>query len=777
MTGNNGGFESARKLGCEIGSDPVNPLLPIMQACRSYHPGEDMTILERAYRRAVIQHSPQRRKSGEPYIIHPLAVAQILADLGMGPIVVAAGLLHDTVEDTDYTVDDCRAEFGDTVTGLVDGVTKLTKMDVGDSAQAETIRKMVVAMSRDVRVLVVKLADRVHNARTWRYVKPSSAAKKARETLDVYAPLANRLGMNAIKTELEELSFKVLHPKIYNEIVVLVARRAGQRDVYLAQILAEINDDLDSQHIKAYVTGRPKDYFSIYQKMIVRGHDFANIYDLVGVRIIVDTIQDCYAALGAVHARWSPVPGRFKDYIAMPKLNMYQSLHTTVVGPGGKPVEIQIRTWDMHRRAEFGIAAHWKYKENGQAGRALSSPDKSDRRREGDAERQELSEADNLKWIQQLADWTSETPDSNEFLGSLKEDLGASEVYVFTPKGKIVSLPADATPVDFAYAVHTEVGHRTMGARVNGRLVPLDTKLDNGDTVEVLTSKSETAGPSRDWLSFVKSPKARNKIRAWFSKERRTEAIEEGRDELTRAMRKRSLPINTLLTPEALVGVADELNYANADALFAAIGDGQVSTQNVISHLVKDAGSDEVDEEVEQEALPLKPVERVKKTTSSLGISVKGVGDVWVKLARCCTPVPGDEIIGFITRNEGVSVHRVDCQNMVNLQERQPERVVDVQWTSTKGTFMVKIQVEALDRRNLLSDVTRVLSDHGVNIISGSISTGSDRVATSQFSFEMADPQHLNTLLAAVRRIDGVFDVYRITGAKDSAEPRLRKMQ
>lgn len=765
---------AARKLGCEISADPLNPLEPIKQVCKAHHPGEDLSILDRAYQRAVIQHSVQRRKSGEPYIIHPLAVSQILADLGMGPIVVAAGLLHDTVEDTDYTLDQCRAEFGDTVAGLVDGVTKLSQLEVGDSAQAETIRKLVVAMSRDVRTLVVKLADRVHNARTWRYVKTTSAQKKARETLDVYAPLANRLGMNAIKTELEELSFKVLYPKIYNEIVVLVARRAGQRDVYLKQILAEINEDLDEQNIKAYVTGRPKDYFSIYQKMIVRGHDFANIYDLVGARIIVDTIQDCYAALGAVHARWNPVPGRFKDYIAMPKLNMYQSLHTTVVGPGGKPVEIQIRTWDMHRRAEFGIAAHWKYKENGQAGRALSSPDKSDRKR--DVNNQELSEADNLKWIQQLADWTSETPDSNEFLGSLKEDLGSSEVYVFTPKGKIVSLPAHATPVDFAYAVHTEVGHRTMGARVNGRLVPLDTTLDNGDTVEILTSKSDTAGPSRDWLSFVKSPKARNKIRQWFSKERRTEAIEEGRGELTRAMRKRNLPVNALLTTEALIGVADDLNFPNADAVFAAIGDGQISTQNVISHLVKDAGADEVDEEVEQEALPLKPVER-KSSSSSTGVSVKGVGDVWVKLARCCMPVPGDQIIGFITRNQGVSVHRTDCQNMIDLKNKQPERVVEVEWTSTKGLFMVKIQVEALDRRNLLSDVTRVLSDHGVNIISGTIATGSDRVATSQFSFEMADPQHLNTLLAAVRKIDGVFDVYRLTGAKESAEPRMRKMK
>ena len=765
-------MQPANILGCEISENPLDPLLPILSICRQHHPDEDMEILSRAYARAVRQHSSQRRKSGEPYIIHPIAVAQILADLGMGPLVVAAGLLHDTVEDTDYTLDECRAEFGDTVTGLVDGVTKLTKMDYGDSAQAETIRKMVVAMSRDVRVLVVKLADRVHNARTWRYVKPSSAQKKARETLDVYAPLANRLGMNAIKTELEELSFKVLYPKIYNEIVMLVAHRAGQREVYLKQIVAEIHDDLKDLHIEAYVTGRPKDYFSIYQKMIVRGHDFSDIYDLVGVRIIVDTIQDCYAVLGAVHARWSPVPGRFKDYIAMPKLNMYQSLHTTVVGPGGKPVEIQIRTWDMHRRAEFGIAAHWKYKANGQAGRALSTPDKTDRQR---GENQELSESDNLAWIQQLTDWTSETPDSNEFLGSLKEDLGAAEVYVFTPKGKIVSLPADATPVDFAYAVHTEVGHRTMGARVNGRLVPLDTKLENGDTVEVLTSKSDTAGPSRDWLSFVKSPKARNKIRQWFSKERRSEAIEEGRDELTRAMRKRNLPVQALLTPEAMVGVADDVNMPNAEAVFAAIGEGQISTQNVISHLVKDAGANEVNEEAEEEVLPLRASKR-KRDNGTPGISVKGVSDVWVKLARCCMPVPGDSIIGFITRNEGVSVHRVDCLNMINLQRKEPERVVEVEWTSAKGLFMVKIQVEALDRPHLLSDVTRVLSDHGVNILSGSIATGSDRVATSQFSFEMADPQHLNTLLSAVRKIDGVFDVYRLTGAKDAAQPRMRRI-
>ena len=771
----------ARQLGTEISTDPANPLLPIWQSVCYHYPDSDLSILRKAYKRAVIQHSHQQRRSGEPYIIHPIAVAQILADLGMSPKVVAAGLLHDTVEDTEYTLDECRAEFGDTVAGLVDGVTKLTKMDVGDSAQAETIRKMVVAMSRDVRVLVVKLADRVHNARTWRYVKESSAQKKAQETLDVYAPLANRLGMNAIKTELEELSFKSLHPKIYHEIVLLVQKRAGHRDEFLARILDDINHDLDAQNIKAYVTGRPKDYFSIYQKMIVRGHDFENIYDLVGVRVIVDSIRDCYAALGAVHARWKPLPGRFKDYVAMPKLNMYQSLHTTVVGPGGKPVEIQIRTWDMHRRAEFGIAAHWKYKANGQSGRALSKPDQSDKEREKDIglrpqaeEPQELTEADNLRWIQQLADWTSETPDSDEFLGSLKKDLGASEVYVFTPKGRIVSVPQGGTPVDFAYSVHTEVGHRTMGARINGRLVPLDTLLETGDTVEILTSKSDTQGPSRDWLNFVKSPRARTKIRQWFSKERRSEMIDEGRNELMRYMRKRNLPTQTLMGMEALLGVAQDLNLSNVDTLFAALGDGQVSAQNVVSHLVKDAGEGEVEEDIGQSLLPSRQIR--SKHSSTADIAVKGVSDVWVKLAKCCTPVPGDAITGFITRGSGVSVHREDCVNAQHLRKTHPERMVAVSWTGNSGTFLVKIQVEALDRGHLLTDITKVLADMGANIISGKVSAGDDRVALCQFTFEIAAPSYLSRILSELRKVDGVFDVYRITDNKLSANPRFRQL-
>ncbi|TCD54826.1 bifunctional (p)ppGpp synthetase/guanosine-3',5'-bis(diphosphate) 3'-pyrophosphohydrolase [Alloscardovia theropitheci] len=770
---------TSRVLGGEISSDPLNPLLPIIQVTQYHHPDADIELLTRAYETAVRLHSSQRRRSGEPYIIHPIAVAQILADLGMSPTVIAAGLLHDTVEDTEYSLEQCRQEFGDTIAGLVDGVTKLTKMDVGDSAQAETIRKMIVAMSRDVRVLVIKLADRVHNARTWRYVKPTSAQKKAQETIDVYAPLANRLGMNAIKTELEELSFKTLQPKIYNEIVELVHNRAGQREVYLQQILAEIHEDLDEQNIDASVKGRPKDYYSIYQKMIVRGHDFSDIYDLMGVRVIVDSIRDCYAVLGAVHARWNPVPGRFKDYIAMPKLNMYQSLHTTVIGPGGKPVEIQIRTWDMHRRAEYGIAAHWKYKANGQAGRALSTPDRQDTDREKkiSSDNSDLSEHDNLQWIKQLADWQSEVPDSDEFLGSLKDDLGARQVYVFTPQGKIVDVPRGGTPVDFAYAVHTEVGHHTMGARINGRLMPLDTELENGDTVEIITSKGDNGGPSHDWLNFVKSPKARNKIRQWFTKERRSENIEEGKDELARALRKRNLSTHNFTRAELLIGIAGELGYGDIDALYAAIGEGQVSTQNVITHIVRAMGDDEVEESAEQNVMPLRRRSGNIRRTKNVGVSVKGVDDVWVKLAKCCTPVPGDDIVGFITRGAGVSVHRSDCVNVANLRENQPERMVHVEWTSEQGTFLVKIQVEALDRGRLLSDIARVLSDAGVNIIAGTIATGDDRVATSQYSFEMADLNHLNQLLASIRKIDGVFDVYRLTGTKDDSKPRLRQME
>ncbi|MBD0837835.1 MULTISPECIES: RelA/SpoT family protein [unclassified Streptomyces] len=746
-------------------SNPYNPVLePLLRIVRSNDPKIETATLrqiEKAYQVAERWHRGQKRKSGDPYITHPLAVTTILAELGMDPATLMAGLLHDTVEDTEYGLDQLRRDFGDSVALLVDGVTKLDKVKFGEAAQAETVRKMVVAMAKDPRVLVIKLADRLHNMRTMRYLKREKQEKKARETLEIYAPLAHRLGMNTIKWELEDLAFAILYPKMYDEIVRLVAERAPKRDEYLAIVTDEVQQDLRAARIKATVTGRPKHYYSVYQKMIVRGRDFAEIYDLVGIRVLVDTVRDCYAALGTVHARWNPVPGRFKDYIAMPKFNMYQSLHTTVIGPNGKPVELQIRTFDMHRRAEYGIAAHWKYKQEAVAG---ASKVRTDVPKAGKGKDDHLND---MAWLRQLLDWQKETEDPGEFLDSLRFDLSRNEVFVFTPKGDVIALPAGATPVDFAYAVHTEVGHRTIGARVNGRLVPLESTLDNGDLVEVFTSKASGAGPSRDWLGFVKSPRARNKIRAWFSKERRDEAIEQGKDAIARAMRKQNLPIQRILTGDSLVTLAHEMRYPDISSLYAAIGEGHVAAQNVVQKLVQALGGEEAaSEEIDEAVPPARGRGRKRRSSQDPGVVVKGVDDVWVKLARCCTPVPGDPIIGFVTRGSGVSVHRSDCVNVESLS-REPERILDVEWAPTQSSvFLVAIQVEALDRSRLLSDVTRVLSDQHVNILSAAVQTSRDRVATSRFTFEMGDPKHLGHVLKAVRGVEGVYDVYRVTSAR-----------
>jgi GTP pyrophosphokinase len=736
-------------------TDPA--LEPLFRIIHATHPKADLGVVERAYRAAARAHAGQQRKSGDPYITHPLAVATILAELGMTPPTLAAALLHDTVEDTDYRLSDLRDEFGDDIAMLVDGVTKLDKVKYGQAAQAETVRKMVVAMSKDIRVLVIKLADRLHNARTWRYVSKDSARRKARETLEIYAPLAHRLGMNTIKWELEDLSFATLHPKVYDEIVRLVAERAPSRDEYLDLVVDNVQADLRSAKLKASVTGRPKHYYSIYQKMIVRGRDFAEIYDLVGIRILVESVRDCYAVLGIVHARWNPVPGRFKDFIAMPKFNMYQSLHTTVIGPAGKPVEMQIRTTAMHRRAEYGIAAHWKYKADpnggGELDRSLLAGSDLDSRGPSD-----------MAWLRQLLDWQKETEDPGEFLEALRYDITANEVYVFTPRGDVVPLPAGATPVDFAYAVHTEVGHRCIGARVNGRLVPLESTLDNGDVVEIFTSKAAGAGPSRDWLTFVTSARARNKIRQWFSKERREEAIEQGKESIARTMRKQNLPLQRMLSPEALTAVATELRYPDISALYAAVGEGHVSAQGVVHKLVQTLGGEEgTSDEAAESATATKPRRRIP---GDPGVVVKGTSDVWVKLARCCTPVPGDEIVGFVTRGSGVSVHRYDCANIASLK-REPGRMIEVEWAPTANSlFLVAIQVEALDRNRLLSDITRVLSDQHVNILSATVTTSSDRIAKSRFSFEMGDPKHLGHVLKAVRGVEGVFDAYRLTSPR-----------
>jgi GTP pyrophosphokinase len=718
-----------------------------MKTVRLHHPKSDLALIERAYATAERAHEGQKRRSGEPYITHPVAVAQILAELGIGTKTLAAALLHDTVEDTDYTLDMLRRDFGDEVAMLVDGVTKLDKLKYGDRAQAETVRKMVVAMSKDIRVLVIKLADRLHNARTWGFVDEASATRKAQETLEIYAPLAHRLGIQAIKWELEDLSFSVLYPKLYVEIESLVRQRTPQREEFVQLVIDAVNDDLKSAKIKGTVVGRPKQYYSIYQKMIVRGRDFDEIYDLVGIRVLVNSVRDCYAVLGSIHARWTPLPGRFKDYIATPKFNLYQSLHTTVIGPQGRAVEIQIRTPEMHQRAEFGVAAHWKYKERVNGGKS--------------AEAQTQVADTEMAWLAHITDWQAETSDPSEFLDNLRFEIGAKEVYVFTPQGKVIGLPAGATPVDFAYAVHTEVGHRTMGAKVNGRLVPLDSELVSGDSVEVFTSKNPDAAPSQDWLNFVKSPRARNKIRQWFKTERREEAIEQGKDLISRAMRKQNLPLQKLMSQDSFSEVAAMLRYDDVSALYAAVGEGHVSTQSVIEKVV---ASLQTEAEAEDSELVFTPKSRSSKELrhSDSGVLVRGAPDILVKLAKCCTPVPGDQIVGFVTRGAGVSVHRADCHNVQSLLT-EPERMIEVEWApSSKSIFLVQIQVEALDRSGLLSDVTRVLSENHVNILSATVSTSSERLALSRFVFEMGDTTHLDRVLNSVRRIDAVYDVYRV---------------
>ncbi|WP_293698463.1 bifunctional (p)ppGpp synthetase/guanosine-3',5'-bis(diphosphate) 3'-pyrophosphohydrolase [uncultured Agrococcus sp.] len=718
-------------------SNRAGAIETLTRTVKQHQPKADVGLIQRAYLVAERAHQGQFRKSGEPYITHPIAVAQVLADLGIGAVTVAAALLHDTVEDTEYTLDQCRADFGDEIAMLVDGVTKLDKLKYGDAAQAETVRKMIVAMSKDIRVLVIKLADRLHNARTWGFVSGESAKRKARETLEIYAPLAHRLGIQTMKTELEDLSFAVLEPKMYVELKNLVESRAPQRAEFMEEVVTQLGEELRVAKIRGRVEGRPKQYYSIYQKMRQRGHEFSDIYDLVGVRVIVTTVRDCYAILGAIHARWRPMPGRMKDYIATPKYNLYQSLHTTVIGPGGRHVEIQIRTEEMHRRAEYGVAAHWKYKQGAQS--SVSGQE--------------------MAWLAHINDWQSETDDPSEFLDSLRFEIGAKELYVYTPKGKVIGLSSGATPVDFAYAVHTEVGHRTMGSKVNGRLVPLDTQLATGDVVEIYTSKNPDAAPSKDWLGFVKSARARNKIRQWFTRERRDEAVEQGKEAIAKAMRRHNLPLQKLMTGESLAEIAASMRYDDVTALYAAVGEGHVSSQSVLEKVVASLGVDDAEDPT--------IIPRQRPTESAAGSSsvlVRGAPDILVKLSKCCAPVPGDDIVGFITRGQGVSVHLRDCPNVGGLVEQQSDRMIDVSWADTsKGLFLVNIQVEALDRSGLLSDVTSVLSEHHVNILSASVNTGNDRLAISKFSFEIGDVTHLDSVLNAVRRIEAVYDVYRVT--------------
>jgi GTP pyrophosphokinase len=700
-----------------------------------HHADGDHELIRRAGRAAINAHEGQLRRTGEPYVTHPIAVAGIVADLGLDAPTIVAALLHDAVEDTGITTQWLVHEFGDQVAAVVDGVTKLDRLefDSKEAQQAATIRKMFIAMAQDWRVLLIKLADRLHNMRTISVMPMDRQRAIAQETLDVYSPLAHRLGVQQVKWQLEDLSFATLHPKRYAEIEQMVAARQPEREAYLAEVMDTLIAKLESFAIKADVRGRPKHLWSIYEKMVVGGKEFDDIFDLVGLRVIVDDDRDCWAVLGAIHALWSPVQGRFKDYINSPKFNLYQSLHTTVIGPRGKSVEVQVRTLEMHRRAEFGIAAHWGYKEG--------------------ASNKEIA------WMQRLVDVEEEEHDPIAFLEALKLDLGQDEVYVFTPKGRVIALVEGATPIDFAYAVHTEVGHHCVGAKVNGRLVPIDTALHSADVVEIVTSKNSSAGPSRDWLNIAMSSRAKSKIRQWFQRERREDAIEGGREELTKALRREGLPISTSLSSSALDAVISALNLEDLDALYVSIDSGQISALAVVQRLDRELHGGEA----EQLPTTVTKMPRTNRSTRrTAGVYVEGLDDVMIHMARCCSPVPGDAIMGFITQGRGVSIHRDDCSNAVALAQRLGERIIDVEWDgSGDGQYRAVLEIMAFDRSRLLLDVSKVVAEYHLNIISSSTSTSGSRIVRMIFDVELADPAHLSSLLTALKSVDGVFDAFR----------------
>ncbi|MGH1489625.1 MAG: RelA/SpoT family protein [Acidimicrobiales bacterium] len=713
--------------------------------------GEDrdnkIEIVTRAYQMAARAHASQRRKSGEPYIVHPLAVARIVADLGLDEVAIAAALLHDAVEDTRIELDDIRRAFGSEVAAIVDGVTKLDRIrfDTKEAQQSATFRKMLISMSKDLRVLIIKLCDRLHNLRTIAALPDWKRERSALETLHIYAPLAHRLGMQETKMQLEDLSFAALHPKRYAEIESMVAERAPERDFYLTQVLEDVRSRIQELGIDADVIGREKHLYSIYEKMQLKNKAFDEINDLVGIRVIVQSVRDCYAALGSIHATWKPVQGRFKDYVAMPKFNLYQSLHTTVVGPQGKAIEVQIRTIEMHERAESGVAAHYLYK------------DKSDAEANVD-----------LPWLTRIIDWEKETSDPTEFMENLKVDLEDEEVFVFTPQGAVTTLPNGSTPIDFAYAIHTDVGHRCVGAKVDGRLVSLSEPLHSGETVEIFTSKVVGAGPSRDWLNFVSSHRAASKIKQWFSRERREDAIAIGEAELKRALKREGVSWSDFGPNPgvAIREIAVEMSYGDADQLYAAIGERHISSQSVAARLIKSRGG-ETEEEPEPKLLG--PTGRGdqphrREPPGATGVRIEGLDDVLVRLSRCCTPVPGDEIMGFVTRGRGVSVHRTDCANAESLASTQNDRLIEAEWDTDYEAehFVASVELKAYDRSHLLADVSRAFAEQHVNIIGSTTTTSEERIAKLTFDFEIADPSHLHSLMRSVRAVDGVYDVYRV---------------
>ena len=722
--------------------DEYGPLLDdLFAAVERYNPDPDRELITRAFVAAAFLHGQQSRKSGEAYIHHPVGTALNAAELKLDSVTIAAALLHDVVEDTGTPLSWIEEQFGDEIAMLVDGVTKLTKMHFTsqEEEQAENYRKMIIAMATDIRVILIKLCDRLHNMHTLCYLSKQKQIQKAKETLDVYAPLAHRLGIHNLKWQLEDLSFASLHPRKYQEIQKWVAQRRADREDYVDEAAGFLSGELEKAGIEADITGRAKHFYSIYMKMSRGGKEFNEIFDLTGLRVLVDSIKDCYGAVGIIHSVWKPIPGRFKDYIAMPKFNLYQSLHTTVIGPGGKPLEIQIRTFDMHQTAEYGVAAHWLYKERG------------DR------------DQDKLGWLHQMMEWQSETGDPREFMDTLRVDLFEDEVFVFTPKGDVKSLAAGSTPIDFAFAVHTDVGNHTVGAKVNGRIVPLHTKLNSGDIVEVITSKS-SHGPSRDWLDIVNSPRARQKIRQHFRREQREDSEHSGRDLLQEALRREGLPAQKILTSKVFAQICKDVGFNKPDDLFVALGSGRLPVKTVANKVMQRAGTMK-EATPPPEMLPSRPVQDVEEPqalSGEFGIAVEGMSDIMVRMAKCCKPIPGDDIVGYISLGKGITIHRRDCKNARALM-KNPERFTKVGWQGLGGmAFRVEIMVEALDRNHLLEDLARTLSDSGVNIIGGSMQTLPDGVVRDRFTLEVGDVRQLDNILANIRSIHTVYDAYRV---------------
>ncbi len=711
----------------------------------AYNPDVDRELITRAFRFAARAHEGQQRRSGEDFVLHPWGAAKICAQLRLDDETIAAALLHDVVEDTDTDIDDVRAEFGDQVAKLVEGVTKLTRVHFQsrEQAEAENYRKLIMAMAEDARVILIKLADRLHNLREIEYLGKQKQVQKAKETLEVYAPLAHRLGIHALKGELEDLAFKTLHPRKFDEIKAMVAERRADREGHVSEAARVLKRELDKVDIPVDISSRAKHFYSIYDKMAKKGREFNEIYDLTAMRVIVERAgeegtRDCYGALGLIHSLWKPMPGRFKDFIAMPKFNGYRSLHTTVIGPEGRPLEIQVRTRDMHREAEFGIAAHWMYKKRGKGRR---------------------TDAEWVAWMQQLMDLQADESDPREFMKAFRMDVFDEEVYVFTPKGEVKTLPAGATPIDFAYAVHTDVGHRTVGAKINGRIVPLHYRLKNGDFVEILTSKAGR-GPSRDWMSLAASSRARNKIRQWFSRETREDTEQKGRESLEQALKAQKLQPKKITGSAVLAQVIREMNFKKAEDFYLALGGGKITAKQVVDKVLQRLKTGQV---AEEEAVPLK-APRAKHAIGSenYGINVHGVGDVLVRLAKCCTPVPGDDIVGYISMGKGITIHREDCPNVKTLA-RNPERFTPVSWDGgASQSFRVQIAVDSWDRPRLLEDVARTFAEHGANIVSYG-GTVEDQMAKNWYVAEVGDIKLLRGLLGALRNIEAVFDAYRVT--------------